>query len=303
MRKLLVKAILGVLTLAAPSALGAEAIQRDYDVVFATRGGRKLRLDFCRPEGDGPFPLVVCVHGGGWVKGHHHGFRKQIAWLAENGYAAATVEYRLAPKDKFPAQVHDVKAAVRFLRANAVRLRIDPERVGAWGASAGGYLVAMVGLAGPRDGLEGNGPHLDQSSRVQAVVNWFGGLDFRTIRNSAVGTLALKLGFNGRDINGLMRDFLGTDDRAAEVVRQASPAVYADPQDPPILTVQGERDVLVPVAEARRFHQALKHAGADSTLVVYPRAGHGFGGPVGRQARALLLEFFGKHLKAGPATP
>ena len=205
--------------------------------------------------------------------------------------------------DKFPAQVHDVKAAVRFLRANAKRLRIDPERVGAWGAWAGGHLVAMLGLSGPKDGLEGDGPHLDQSSRVQAVVNWFGGLDFRTIRSSPVGRLALKLGFNGRDMDGLMRDFLGTADRSAEVVKRASPATYADPKDPPVLTVQGERDVLVPVAEARRFHKALEDAGADSSLVLFPRAGHGFGGQHRRKAQALLLEFFGKHLKAEPKQP
>ena len=279
------------------AATAAETIHSEYDVVFATRGTRKLRLDFCRPKGDGPFPVVVCVHGGGWVGGHHHGFRKQIAWLAENGFAAATVEYRLAPKDKFPAQVHDVKAAVRFLRANAARFRIDPKRVGAWGASAGGHLVSMLGLSGPKDGLEGDGPHLDQSSRVQAVVNWFGGLDFRTMHLTPIGTIALKLGFGGRNLDALMRDFLGTADRTAPVVAQASPATYADAADPPILTLQGARDVLVPVAEARRFHQALQKAGAPTTLVVYPRAGHGFGGAVRGQAQAQTLAFLAKHLK------
>src|SRR5262249_22409445 len=149
-----------------------------------------LQLDLAMPkDGDGPFPAVVCIHGGGWRGGSRQdltrsipplGGRSLIEYLAGRGYVAATVSYRLAPKDKFPAQIEDCKAAVRWLRANAKKYKINPERFGAVGFSAGGHLVSLLGTSDKDDALEGNGGNPEQSSRVQAVVNFFGPTDFTT---------------------------------------------------------------------------------------------------------------------------
>jgi acetyl esterase/lipase len=272
------------------------SIEQQFDIVFGKGGEVDLKLDFARPSKGGPFPLIICIHGGGWQKGHHHGYRWAIKWLAEKGYAAATVEYRLAPKYKFPAQVEDVKAAVRFFRAKAKEFNIDPDRIGAWGDSVGGYLATMLGLTDKKDNLEGNGGNPDYSSKVQAVVNYYGGADLRTWKLDALGDVAIRLGFNGKDLNGVIKDFVGTADRNDPITKRATAATYADPKDPPILTIHGTLDILVPIDEGRRFHEALKKAGVDSTLVEMPGANHGFKGADRAKAEKLLLEFFERHL-------
>ena len=148
------------------------------DVEYSA-AGEPVHMDIAVPkQGQGPFPAIVCVHGGGFRAGSRDGYRELTWRLAQRGYVAATVDYRLSPKYRFPAHVHDVKAAVRFLRTHAAKYKLDPSRVGATGGSAGGTLVLFLGLtAGVRE-LEGEGPHLDQSSAVQTVVNYYGATDF-----------------------------------------------------------------------------------------------------------------------------
>jgi alpha/beta hydrolase fold len=207
----------------------------EKDIVYGKGGEEELRLDLARPaEGKGPFPLVVCIHGGAWragIKAAHH---PTIRLLAEKGYVAATVQYRLAPKAAFPAQVEDVKCAVRFLRANAKKYDIDPTRVAALGDSAGGHLSLLLGLMDASDGLEGKGGHADQPSKVQAVVNYFGPTDLSAWAPTKLGDDLLKFGLN-RDGNGILTDFLGTADRKAAIMKKASPVTYIDAKDPPIL--------------------------------------------------------------------
>ena len=272
-------------------------ITTENGIVFAAVGQRELRLDLCTPAGDGPFPLIVCIHGGGWQSGNRHAFSEATRWLARQGYAAVTVDYRLAPRHRFPAPIEDVKAAVRFMRANAARYNIDPDRIGVWGRSAGGHLATMVGLTDKEDGLEGEGGSADRSSRVQAVVNFFGGFDVRTLKLSSAGEAELREGFGGKGLDGLVRDLLGTADRTDPIMKRAAAATYADTDDPPVLSVHGTDDVLVPIAEARSFNQALKDAGVDSSLVELSDAGHGFAGRHQREARKVLLEFFDRHLR------
>ncbi len=157
------------------------AIEVERGLVYGKGNGTELRLDLAHPgNGSGPFPALVCLHGGGWKQGNRADLEKTIEALAGHGYVAVTVSYRLSPQAKFPAQIEDCKAAVRWLRANAAKYHINPDRIGALGFSAGAHLACLLGTTDPRDGLEGAGGNAAQSSRVQAVVSFFGPTDFTT---------------------------------------------------------------------------------------------------------------------------
>src|SRR4051812_16305493 len=146
-------------------------------MVFARVGERDLLLDLARPERGGPYPAVLLLHDGGWIDGSRKQFEQTLRTLAARGYVAVAADYRLAPQDRFPAPLEDCKAAVRWLRANAADHAIDPARVGVVGFAAGGHLACLLGVTVPEDGLEGAGGNPDQSSRVQAVVSFFGPTD------------------------------------------------------------------------------------------------------------------------------
>ena len=266
------------------------------DIVFGKGGDVELKLDLAQPKGDGPFPLVVCVHGGAWQFGNRTAHHRTIRLLARHGYVAASVQYRLTPKHRFPAQVEDVKCAVRFLRANAKKYKIDPERVGALGDSAGGHLVLLLGLLDPRDGMEGEGGSAGQSSKVQAVVNYYGPTDLSTWAPSKAGDLILKRG-TGKDGDRLLSDLVGTSDRKDPRMKPASPLTYVDAKDPPVLTFQGTADPLVLPQQAKLLHAALKKAGVEERLELLEGAGHGWLGELRQRTDRLTIEFFDKHLK------
>ena len=257
------------------------------DVVYGKADEVDLHLDLAVPEkGDGPFPLIVCIHGGAWRGGSKAGYRPLIKALAEKGYVAAAVEYRFVPKYKFPAQIEDVKCAVRYLRAHAKELKIDSNKVGAIGDSAGGHLSLLLGLMDAKDGLEGSGGNPGQSSKVQAVVNLYGPTDF-----TAPGPW-------NPVATGLVADFLGTSDSKSAVAIQASPITYIDKDDPPILTFHGSADPLVPLDQAKRLHEALKKAGVTEQLEIIEGAGHGWQGKDHEHSDRMMLEFFDRYLKA-----
>src|SRR5271154_705244 len=152
-----------------------ETVVFETGIEYANPDGQHLQLDMARPKtGDGPFPAVLCIHGGGFRAGSRQGYDALCVKLAEQGYVAVTASYRLAPKYQFPAAVHDVKAAIRWLRANAGKYKIDPEHIGVTGDSAGGHLAQLLGVTGDVKSFEGTGANLDQSSRVACVVNFFG---------------------------------------------------------------------------------------------------------------------------------
>lgn len=266
-----------------------EGVAFERDVVYGRAGEEDLKLNLSRPkEGEGPFPCVVVIHGGGWRAGRKEA-HDTLTWeFAKRGYVSASVGYRFAPKHRFPAQVEDVKCAVRFLRANAEKYRIDAERIGATGFSAGGHLSMMLGVMGREDGLEGEGGHADQPSQVQAVVSYFGPTDFVTA----------DFPDRSRDI---VKEFIGgTRAEMAEAYKRASPVTYVTPKDAPVLLFQGTKDVLVPHRQAYVMVDALTAAGVPGRADLIVGAGHGWGGAEIQRTSDATYAFFDLHLKAKP---
>jgi acetyl esterase/lipase len=273
----------------------AGEIVTEQNLTYAEVDGVKLQLDLARPkDGDGPFPGIVFIHGGGWSGGNRHAFRGKMEEAARRGYVAATISYRLTqpdketgtPKEPFPAQIHDCKAAIRWLRANAGDYKLDRERVGVTGASAGGHLSLLIGLSTREDGLEGDQGNLSHSSRVQAVVNIFGPTDLARCYETSPGAV----GFLKALCNG-------TPESAASSYRAGSPVVYVTADDPPVLTLHGDKDALVPPEQARILDERMTSAGAKHELKILKDQGHGFNGDAAKEADDAAWSFFEKHLK------
>ena len=226
-----------------------------------------MKLDIARPAGkDGVFPAVFVIHGGAWRAGNKADVRPILGEFTKRGYVAVSPQYRFCPKNVFPAQVHDVKAAVRYIKANAKKYQVDPERIGAIGFSAGGHLALMLGVTGPNDGLEGDVSAGAPDSRVKAVVNYFGPTD-----------LAAK------DIpllsKPLVKDFLGgTPEEKPEAAAKASPLTFVSKDDAPVLTFQGTKDPLVPYSQAIKLADAMNTAGVAGRVELLIGAQHGWAG-------------------------
>jgi acetyl esterase/lipase len=225
------------------------------------------------------------VHGGGWSSGDkaQGAGALEIPALQSAGFLVVSVNYRLAPEYVFPAMIEDVKCAVRFLRAHASQYNLDPDRIGVWGGSAGGHLVALLGTTDSSAGFD-FGEYLDQSSRVQAVVDMFGPTD-------------LTVQFEG-GIEKASRVF-GDFDAAL-----ASPVTYVSADDPPFLMLHGEADKLVPIEQSQILLSALQAAGVPAELVAVANAGHGFRpeegktiSPSRKEITQMIVGFFVKFLK------
>ncbi|HOX36931.1 MAG TPA: alpha/beta hydrolase [Candidatus Brocadiia bacterium] len=271
------------------------SVRIERNVVYGRTCGVGLLMDVAFPDkGKGLFPAVVCVHGGGWCGGEKEAHLWTVELFAERGFVAATIDYRLSPWFKLPAHVEDCKCAVRFLRANAGKFGIRPDRIGATGDSAGGHLVLMLGLLDPADGMEGAGGWQDQPSKVQAVVNVYGPTD--------LATMPMWPGlFAANPAERLPADMpemiMGVSDRNDPLVRKVSPITYIDSGDPPILSLQGSADPYVPLQQAEVLHDALAKAGVVNRLQVYEGAGHGLGGTAKEHADRLMIEFLEESLK------
>lgn len=262
------------------------------DVVYGKAGDVDLKLDLAVPtRGSGPFPAVVCIHGGAWQAGKKEDLEFLARYLAEQGYVAATVSYRLAPSHLWPAQIEDVKCAVRYLRAHAKELNIDPANIFATGASAGGHLSLMLGLMEAKDGLEGTGGHAEFPSTVRGVANFFGPTDFK-VWSAAGETDAIKPEDKKSQAQQILEAWLGTSDRTSDLVRQASPITYVRANNPPILTFQGTTDDIVPASQATLLHEALEEAGVPQKLVLMEGEGHGWGGEKMEGSMQEILTFF-----------
>jgi acetyl esterase/lipase len=263
------------------------------DVEYGKGGDVSLKLDILRPKKAPaePMPVVVYIHGGGWKGGSKNNMPGPCTVLAQRGYFCASVEYRLSQVAPFPAQIEDCKCAIRFLRAHAKQYNIDPNRIGVWGHSAGGHLVALLGTSGDAKDLEGKGGWQDESSRVQCVIDCFGPADFTILakdQNAPQGGM-------GSPVAQLLGGPLA---EKADLAAKASPITYVSKDDPPILIMHGDQDPTVPVNQSERFYEVLKKAGVDATLHVVKGAGHGFGGP---EIEAVTAAFFDKHLKGAGA--
>ncbi len=289
MRRRWVIALLGGLLLAGPLLGQGDApnVKLERGIVFGKSGERELQLDLAMPaRGEGPFPAVLCIHGGGWVSGDRQQMSATIAVLAARGYVAVSPDYRLAPADRFPAPLHDCKAVVRWLRANAGTYHINSNRIGAMGYSAGGHLACLLGVTDRSDGLEGDGGNAEQSSRVQAVVSFFGPTDLRRpgfSKEAQVNNLAPLLG--------------GTLQEQPEKYRQASPVVYVHKDPPPILFLHGTRDPVVPVDQSQQLAEQLRRAGGKARVVLFPGEGHGWRGDNLLKSIEQMTTFFDENLK------
>ncbi|MCA9048978.1 MAG: alpha/beta hydrolase [Planctomycetaceae bacterium] len=217
-------------------------------ITYGTAGDTELKLDLYLPkETTGTVPGLIFIHGGGWKGGRREDYRYYGVRLAENGFAVASITYRLKEQALFPAAVEDAKCAVRWLRKNAAQYHVNPDRIGVAGGSAGGHLSMMVGYANDRPELEGTGGQPEVSSRVQAVVNFYGPTDLTT---PYARSHDLVTGFIGRSF-----------DEAPEQYRLASPLEHLTADDPPTLTFHGTLDSLVPVSQADALVAKQKELG------------------------------------------
>lgn len=247
---------------AQPTYSGANPFSASVEATFkdipyaATSTAQKM--DIYMPTGAGPFPAVVLIHGGAFKVGDKAMENATAAKLVANGYIAIAINYRLSGEATFPAAVHDAKAAVRFIRANSAIYKVDPNKIAAWGASAGGYLSAMLGTSGGDPYLEGvEGSHLTISSTIQACIDWFGPINFAEM------TLEAKtLGFPEDYTVNNESKFLGVDatnPANKTVVQIANPTSYIDKSDPPFWIQVGSADPLIPYTQSTHFFLALKN--------------------------------------------
>ncbi len=255
------------------------------DLEYVPGGHERNKLDLYLPAGaDHPLPVVVWIHGGGWRAGSKD--RCPAVGLLRKGFAVASVNYRLSQHAPFPAQIEDCKAAIRWLRANAKKYNLDPNHIGVWGGSAGGHLVALLGTSGDVKQLEGKSGNLDQSSRVQCVVDFFGPTDLTRVspqQNKPDSPVSLLLG--------------GPLPEKKELAVKASPVTYITKDDPPFLILHGDQDDVVPINQSELLDEALRKAGVDCTFIRV--TGNGHGGPdfLAPKNRKTIVEFFEKHLK------
>jgi acetyl esterase/lipase len=282
------------------------------DVTYCIVGKTRLMLDVAYPKmGDGPFPAVILIHGGGWCRGSRKSNVPLALKLAQEGYVAVTVSYRFSGEAPYPAAVHDVKCCVRWMRAQALTYKIDKDRIAALGYSSGGQLACMLGATANMACFEGDGGYADQSSQVQAVVSYYGITDLACLHEGCVkGELPE---FERTIVKFALQQFLGGSpadvDRATEMgwgspakligrYQQASPITHVKRDAAPALLLHGTADQMVPIDQSRRYARKLTEAGAAVQLAELENAPHNFTGDDEERANVVALEFLRTHLKA-----
>lgn len=257
----------------------------EKDLAYVKDGHERQKLDLYVPnQGEGPFPVVVWVHGGAWRGGSKDG-RGPIFALLAGKYAYASINYRLSEHAQFPEQIRDCLAAVRYLRANAAKWNLDPERIAAAGASAGGHLVALMGTAADHEEFLTLGEHRDVSAKVNCVLNWYGPADFEGPGipiTSETSSVALLLGGSVQDNR--------------EKARAASPVTHASAGDAPMLIMHGDADEIVDFRQSELLLKALQNANVESRLIRVEGGGHGGPGFTSEENRKAMLEFLAKYL-------
>lgn len=269
------------------------------DIPFTEQAGDGPVLDLFGLRGvafDGPRPLVLWFHGGGWMSGDKERGVERVFDLVRMGFVAASVNYRLSDEALFPAQLHDAKCAVRFLRSHAQNYAIDGDRVGAWGASAGGHLAALLAVTGDEHSLEGDRGWPGVSSRIQAACSWFGPSDLNLMDRFPPG-ITPRLPSMGAD-SAEGRLVGGPVAEQQELASLANPIRYIHAGCPPVLLMHGAQDDTVPVASSQALYRALIAKGVEAHLHVI-RTGHHNAYLWGDHHIRLVNEFFDWHLRGG----
>ncbi|CAN5585923.1 hypothetical protein BH11CYA1_BH11CYA1_24800 [soil metagenome] len=250
--------------------------------------GQALTMDIVSPKsGQGPFPAVLCIHGGGWAAGHKRDMLGCAYMLSQIGFVTASIDYRLVPHARFPAQVEDAKAAVRYLRNHAAELNIDPKRIGALGSSAGGHLALFLGTTDNSEPLSSNDTSKLVSSAVSTVVSLAGPTN-----------LSLPL---PEEAEKITERFIGKSrTESPDLFEKASPAHYLNAGDATILMIHGDSDKLVPYNQATTMLEQCKKAGVEAQLITIAGGGHGGGGSQAEWNASILkmAEFLRKNLQA-----
>jgi acetyl esterase/lipase len=268
-------------------SLESAAVEIKKDVTYATVDQTDLQLDLYMPTGiNQPVPAIVVIHGGAWMTGNRQDMAFVAEQLAKHGFVSASISYRLAPKHRFPSQIEDAKAAVRYLRANAKELHIDPSQIGATGISAGGHLSMMLGAMDSGDGMEGDGGNLDHPSKVQCVVNFIGPVN---LPRETYTPLQMQI----------LKAWLGADpmDKQDEL-KLASPYTYFNKGDAPLLCFFGTKDPLVTHDQALVVADALTQAEIPGRIEMLLGAGHGWRGAEMDRTLEATIDFFKQHLKS-----
>jgi len=268
MRPTLLIALLGTTLGALGTANAQGVVDLIADIEYVRSGDDALRLDLYQPRNRAGAPLLIWVHGGRWEVGSKSPM--PLTALIERGFAIASLDFRPASKARFPGQVHEIKAAIRFLRAAAPRYNYDPRRIGILGASSGGHLAAAVGTSNGHAELEGSlGDHGEQSSAVQAIVSYFGASNLTTI-------LAQSTPFGLGIREPALQTLLGAAPKEAEALaRLASPVFQLDANDPPLLLLHGDQDPQMPINQSHELEGAYQRQGLDVAFIVVHGAAHG----------------------------
>lgn len=274
-----------------------EAAKVLRNIPYIENGHTNQVLDLFLPESTSgkPLPLMIWIHGGAWMGGSHS--YPPVLYLLEKGIAVASIQYRFSSDALWPAQAHDCKAAIRFLRVHASQYNFDSAHFGVGGDSAGGHLAAFIGTSGDEKDVEGNLGNAGVSSRVQAVVDWFGPTDLTAMSEQSGPNSVMQ-----HDAPNSPESLLlgGPVQERKELARTANPLTYIDKNDPPFLIMHGDNDQLVPLGQSQMLAKALTNAGVEVSLKTIPGAGHE--GPEFRSAESqrLIEDFLVRHLKSTP---
>ena len=263
------------------------------NVVYNVASGEELKLDVYRPrDATAPVPVAMYIHGGGWVAGSKEGSVLATLEFLRLGLAVVNVEYRLAKVAEAPAAVEDCRCALRWIIRNAERMKFDTSRIVVAGGSAGGHLALMTGMVDRAAGFDRTCPAPDNvrwtgsetgEAKVAAIINFFGITDVADMLES------------GGNPRSYAIEWVGNRQNIARIAAQVSPLTYVRKDLPPILTIHGDNDKLVPVSHGRRLHEALQKAGATSELLILPGAGHGdFNPEQARQSMDAVRAFLRK---------
>jgi len=272
-------------------------VKTERNIPYVEHGHRNQVLDlFLPPHPAGKrLPLMIWIHGGAWMFGSQA--NPPVLYLVNQGFAVASIQYRFSQDALWPAQAHDCKAAIRFLRANAAKYDLDPEHFGVGGDSAGGHLAAFVGTSGDARSMEGDLGNTNVSSRVQAVVDWFGPTDL-TLMGRQGGPQG-EIQHYGPD-SPESRLLGGPVLEKIALAKTANPLTYINKNDPPFLIMHGDSDQVVPLAQSTILAKALINAGVEVTMKTIPGANHE--GPEFRtpESQRLITDFLSRTLKPGP---